>query len=227
MALTKFVDAGIFINMILIAVVWWSAYKLTWDCTVIDESQTAKGNGLLETVGLDPPSSAKNPPTEKATEPNPSSATDEAVDTEGTTSSDESESVWKWLTRKAKRHHAPGIWVVYFAMASLPLFGLGQIVLSERGRNEGFRLLVIYVASALGLLMTTSLLQLRRYVRQRKIQMSDQMASSWLITGSVLLLGVLTVCMLLPLPSPDYSLTGLARKILSPDDLKSSSHSVW
>ena len=30
--------------------IWWSAHKLTWDCTVIDDSQDASGQGLWQQV---------------------------------------------------------------------------------------------------------------------------------------------------------------------------------
>ena len=39
-------------NIGLIAMIWFCADKLTWDCTVIDESQDASGQGLLETAGM-------------------------------------------------------------------------------------------------------------------------------------------------------------------------------
>ncbi|MFZ1936141.1 MAG: hypothetical protein WAU84_20620, partial [Thermoguttaceae bacterium] len=46
------------INCGLIALIWWSANKLTWDCTLIDEQEEDSGEGLLETVGLDKPDHA-------------------------------------------------------------------------------------------------------------------------------------------------------------------------
>src|SRR5439155_17439848 len=61
LALNKFVryenadlaQFGWIINYSLMALIWWCAYKLTWDCTLIDESQDASGEGLLQTAGLD------------------------------------------------------------------------------------------------------------------------------------------------------------------------------
>ncbi len=41
------------INFGLIALVWWSAHKLTWDCTLIDDSQDSSGEGLLQHIGMD------------------------------------------------------------------------------------------------------------------------------------------------------------------------------
>ena len=218
MAMMRFVDASVFIDVFLIAVVWWSAYKLTWDCTVVDDKVTASGNGLLETVGLDPIATDAKP------EVNAPKSPREDLPAAASRADDSSQDVgfWQRWSRPAQRNHSSGVWVVYFAMASLPLFGLGQILLAEPQRAEGFRLLVIYVASALGLLMTTSLLQLRRYLRQRQIQMPDSMAGTWLGMGGVMALAVLMICMFLPLPTPDYSLTGLFRKVLSPENLKAS-----
>ncbi len=40
---------GWLINLGLIAITWWFAHMLTWDCTVIDEAEDASGEGLLET----------------------------------------------------------------------------------------------------------------------------------------------------------------------------------
>ena len=44
---------GWLINLGLMAMVWWSAHKLTWDCTLIEEHEDAAGEGLLQLVGLD------------------------------------------------------------------------------------------------------------------------------------------------------------------------------
>ena len=33
--------------------VWWSANKLTWDCTHFDEDRKASGQGILAATGLD------------------------------------------------------------------------------------------------------------------------------------------------------------------------------
>ena len=44
-------------------------------------------------------------------------------------------------------------------------------------RSFVFRLLVIYVASGMALLLATSFLGLRRYLRQRKLQMPLEMTT--------------------------------------------------
>src|SRR5437867_3250498 len=42
---------GSLINLGIIAVVLWSANKLTWDCTYIDEKEEDAGRGLMTEVG--------------------------------------------------------------------------------------------------------------------------------------------------------------------------------
>jgi hypothetical protein len=85
-----------------------------------------------------------------------------------------------------KRKHTPGVWVVYFSLAALPLFGLGQslIPIKEEGRRQYvFWLLVLYVGSGLGLLLTTCFLGLRRYLRQKNLRMPVAMTGAWLMTA--------------------------------------------
>src|SRR5437870_9759340 len=41
------------INLGLIAIAWWCAHRLTWDCTYIDDRVEATGKGVLEAAGLD------------------------------------------------------------------------------------------------------------------------------------------------------------------------------
>ena len=44
---------GPIINLGLMALVWWSANKLTWDCTHFDDDRKASGKGVLAAAGLD------------------------------------------------------------------------------------------------------------------------------------------------------------------------------
>src|SRR5690606_12618467 len=79
-----------------------------------------------------------------------------------------------WTNRHRNRSQRPGMWVVYFSFAALPVFGFGQWLIPEANadlRSSSFRLLYVYLGSALGLLLTTSFLGLRRYLRQRNVEM--------------------------------------------------------
>ena len=89
---------------------------------------------------------------------------------------------WQRLTRAKAGPHTPGLWVLYFSLAALPLFGIGQhwIPAADVGRRRyAFFLLLVYVAAALSLLVTTSFLGLRRYLRQRRIEMPAPIAATW------------------------------------------------
>ena len=189
-------------GMILLGIAWWATDRLTWDCTLIDEREDASGEGLLRKAGLERTRSKEEEtaPASEATNENREQYTDEKKETG---EDDESK----------KAAHAPGVWVVYFSLAALPLFGLGQMAIPAEGRSYAFKLLWVYVAAALALLVTTSFLGLRRYLRQRKLQMPASVTTGWLVTGGGLILTILILCLLIPRPEADYSLTQVIDKI--------------
>src|SRR5438477_6135596 len=43
---------GWLVNLALMLLIWWSAHKLTWDCTHIDEKRKGGGRGILSAAGL-------------------------------------------------------------------------------------------------------------------------------------------------------------------------------
>ncbi|MEX0938060.1 MAG: DUF4129 domain-containing protein [Pirellulales bacterium] len=197
------------INAMLLGIIWVCIHKLVWDCTMIDESQDAVGEGLLQTAGLDVPGRIKKGTAPK--KPTPGSTAPE-----GTSALSR---FWDAVTG-ARTTHTPGLWVVYFSLLALPLFGLGQWLIpsGEAGRRTYvFALLVLYVGSALGLLLTTSFLGLRRYLRQRGLQMPGSMAAMWCASGAALIAIVLAVCAALPRPAAEYSLARLPFQITSPE----------
>jgi hypothetical protein len=165
------------LGMILLGIVWWCAHKLTWDCTLIDEDEDASGGGLLQTVGDGKhfkqfgKKAAKIPGAK--------------------------------IEHKQKSPHPPGLWVIYFSLAALPLFGIGQMLLPRvdfAARHMGFTYLFVYVTAALGLLLTTSFLGLRRYLRQRYLQMPGMIAFGWIRFGVGVAAFVLVGALLLPRP---------------------------
>src|SRR5581483_8750500 len=100
-----------------------------------------------------------------------------------------------------------------FSLAALPIYGLGQSLIDpddvER-RRHAFWMMAIYVAAGLGLLVTTAFLGLRRYLRQRGLNMPKKMTAAWLTAGGVLTLVLLVVGALLPRPDAEYSVLDLA-----------------
>lgn len=212
LALLRFVDHGFFINIGLMALVWWSAHKLTWDCTLVDETEDASGEGLLQSAGL-----------QAAPEPGA------VADSENGAQRPASKSVWQRVRERftSKGPHAPGVWIVYFSLAALPLFAIGEAFLPDdpARRSYAFRLLFLYVASGLALLMTTSFLGLRRYLRQRRLQMPGPMAGSWLALGSVMVVALVLFAALLPRPSGDSSRSNI-RLVFDSPERQASDHAM-
>jgi hypothetical protein len=196
------------INFALIAVAWWCAHRLTWDCTYIDDSVDAAGKGVLQAAGLD----ERDSPFSGA----PKGSADAAARSGAPLNEKHRPGLLAWWDRycsyreeQLRQPHTPGVWVVYFSLAALPLFGLGQSLIppgaGER-RRYAFWLMVCYVASGLALLVTTSFLGLRRYLRQRKLKMPAAMAGMWMALGGGLILVMLVVGALLPRPYAEYQL---------------------
>jgi len=221
MAVYKLVSGdGMLVSLVLMGVIWWCAHKLTWDCTLFDESEDASGEGLLQMAGLD-----ESRPAETSGEQ------EEPAEPEGVTSPDADALPWweRLRDRDTKRRfHAPGVWIVYFSLAALPVFGIGQRFISAgdvQGRRYAFWLLCVYVASGFGLLLTTSFLGLRRYLRQRSLQMPTSMAGVWMASGCVLIVGLLALAALLPRPASEYAISELPFGIGALDQ-KSSRHAL-
>ena len=182
------------INITLVAVVWWASNRLVWDCTHIDEAKTGSGQGLLAVAGWEKRPAVRPDVVEDAAE-------DEATYAAGMTG-------WyqrfdQWRKAGDKKPHTPGLTVVYFAVAAIPLFGLGQAVVpadDAARRNFTFWTMAVYVASTLGLLLTTSFLGLRRYLRQRKLKMPIAMTARWMGLGAVLIVAFVVIGALIPRP---------------------------
>ena len=97
-----------------------------------------------------------------------------------------------WFDALRKPSFMPPGWVFGTAWTILYiLLGLSlAMLLHARGAAKRERALVIF---GLGLLLNTSFLGLRRYLRQRNLQMPTEMAATWLGVGVTLILVVLAV----------------------------------
>src|SRR5262249_46998735 len=158
------------------------------------------GEGLLQTTGLDeragagePPAKAEEPPLGKTSRKKLTAGkvelppeSNELLGGAATGARDEKKSWWDKFVERRRRPRAPGGWVVFFSLVALPMFGVGQVFIpawNSESRRNAFLLLCVYVACALGLLLTTSFLGLRRYLRQRRLEMPVAMAGAWLTMG--------------------------------------------
>src|SRR6266851_2794348 len=194
------------INAGLMGIVWWSAHQLTWDCTYIDDQVDASGVGLMQAAGIEDGES-------KGRAGSGRSPSDQRIE-EGRADPQSTGIRWwerfrRYREAQRKKPHNPGVWVIYFSLAALPLFGLGQSLIpaeDEGRRRYVFWLMIVYLGSGLGLLLTTSFLGLRRYLRQRKLPMPKSIAGAWLATGGVLIAALLVGGALLPRPNAEYPL---------------------
>lgn len=211
------------LNALLIAVAWFLSYKLTRDCTVLEDERTGDGRGLLETAGLESGRQASQAVVEEPSQPSldtVNSVEDDyliEVAGQGETSSQEGEP----QRRLHRKPHPHGVWVIYFSLVALPLFGLGQAALATAAaRTYALALFCRYLACAMGLLATTSLLGMRRYLRRRNLRMPTEMTVIWLTTGAAIVGGVMVVSLLLPRPSPEVGLRNVLPVAAAPESLK-------
>ncbi|MFN6412446.1 MAG: DUF4129 domain-containing protein [Planctomycetota bacterium] len=124
---------------------------------------------------------------------------------------------------KKGRSHNPGVWILYFALLALPVFGLGQFFLpSGQAQRVALGCLVIYLSAALALLVMISLLSLRQYVRQRDVEMQTGMSWNWLASGIGSVLGLVLLMAILPLPMLGANTWELPFKLSSRDDMSPS-----
>ncbi len=195
------------INLFLVGLVWWCAHKLTWDCTDVREDVEVNAEGLLQATGLEKPAG------DSGTQP---AGKVEKTDKKEEKAKDGAIGWWERFRRyreERKKKRVLGGWVIYFSLAALPLFGLGEALIpaDETGRRQyAFWLMAAYVGSGLGLLATTCFLGLRRYLRQRRLQMPVAMTAAWLTAAGALTLGLLLIGALLPRPNPEVSLLSVA-----------------
>jgi hypothetical protein len=181
------------LGIILLGIVWWCAHKLTWNCTYVDEEEDASGRGLMETL---PDHLRRKTKTKTKT---PLTAVEKTAQRHARLGSH---------FFKPVKSQPPGLWVLFFSAAALPLFGIGQMLLKPGdtvSRRLGFVFMVAYMVAVMGLLLTTSFLGLRRYLRQRYIIMFRPVALGWLRFGGGMTLTVLLIALLLPRPGSDYT----------------------
>ena len=222
-----------FISIGLIVLIYWATNKLTWDCTHIDEDRKSSGRGVLAAAGLDAEAAKENPQQQK--EDDEAIAADKKDDKlEAKQRKKDTAGTLGWMDRwyrykeaQKKKPHTPGTWVVYFSLAALPLFGLGQSLISpddaER-RRATFMQMTVYVGSGLGLLVTTSLLGLRKYLRERGARIPNAMTFGWLGLGAGLIVMVLVVGAVLPRPHSETPLINISRA--SKEEMQASKNAM-
>lgn len=189
---------GMPFSCLLLVLIWWSVDRLTWDCTFVDGSLDPSNEGLLQAAGV--VDSDADEMADEAAEPNDSSP------------ASESDAVAA-PPKPARSANRPGVWIVYFSLAALPLFGIGGwFVPSDdlERRRYVFLLLAAYTFSGLGLMATTSLMGVREYLLSRSVSIRPRMMLTWLTLGAVAIVGVMIVAWMLPRRTTEYSLAPTA-----------------
>ncbi|MEC8345386.1 MAG: DUF4129 domain-containing protein [Planctomycetota bacterium] len=210
------------INVGLLAIVWFFTHKLVWDCTFVDMTKDVTATGLLDSVG------SRWKKLRDAFDEVDQLASDEVNPIRPTTPNQPA-APWtpflRWL--RHRKANTPGLWVIYFAVLTMPTFGIAQgfIPASDLpSRRWVFQLFVAYILASLGLLMTTSLIGLMRYLHGRRVEMPNSLMISWISVGSVVGVALLCLAWLLPRPAPEYSIAkSLPFSFKTPDSTRPNS----
>ena len=194
--------------LFFIAIVMWSANRLTWDCTVIDESRDVSSIGIIELVKRKFIKRKKKKTrsagiSEFQPENETSKATNAVAEQPEFAHSAGNKFLFLFFAN-SKTKNTPGLWIFYFALAAFPIFGFGQWF-AQADDAWGYRwiffLFAIYLGAALGLLMMTSLLGLERYLKKRGADMPGSISRTWMTVGTLFALGIMLVMLVLPSPS--------------------------
>ena len=172
------------LGAVMLVTLWWCAHKLTWNCTQLDEVEETSDRGLLQTAWS------------KLTASKQHVGAPVAAPAKGKARLEPAKN-------KQRPPQAPGVWLIYFSLAALPLFGIGETLVpasDPAAHRTCFLYLFTYLGSALGLLLTTSFLGLRHYLRQRFLPMPGAIMFGWIKFGVSIAAIVMLLALLLPRP---------------------------
>jgi len=172
------------LGAVMLVTLWWCAHKLTWNCTQLEEVEETSDRGLLQTAWSKLTASKKNVGAPVAAAAKGKASLEPAK-------------------KKKRPPQAPGVWLIYFSLAALPLFGIGETLVpagDAAAHRTCFLYLFVYLGSALGLLLTTSFLGLRHYLRQRFLPMPGTIMLGWVKFGVSIAVIVMLLALLLPRP---------------------------
>jgi hypothetical protein len=189
--------------IVLLTLIAFLADRITFDCALMSERTQSSGVGLLQSLGV------------------VRSQRDSSQPGSASTATTHTHSAAKSIASTAKRRHNPGVWVLYFALMALPVFGFGQMFLRDpNDRRWGFIYLFAYLACSFCLLVMIALLSLRKYLRERGVPMETTFAMRWLAIGFTSVCVVLGILFWLPIPSQSFLSWELPFQIADRDDLR-------
>lgn len=209
-SMMKFVDS-ILATVLILAVIAYLADWVVRDCTLIDEEADSSDQGLIGSGQLQFGGSKQDPVRQQAD-----------MQADG-----ELEVAPEQKRRKKKRAASqPGRSVLYLSLAALPLYGLGQFMIRSDDATwaRAQQLLAFYLFAAFSLLVTTSFLGLRRYLRQRDADMPAQVSIGWIGAGLGMIATILLIAFLVPVPGKLLASIELPAFLDSPGDLSASQY---
>lgn len=235
LALLRFVEypsvraegLGQLFSFTMMGTVWWLTNRLTWDCTHFEDDRKASGKGLLAAAGSitrrESAEQAGQPQAEDDDQPN------------GKKKKKKNPELIGWLERwdnyraeQRKKPHTPGLWILYFTLAALPVFALGQSLIDSADTDRQRATLMeaaIFVACGIGLLASTTLMGLDEYLRQRGVNTPAGMVASWFGLAAIIGVVFLGLALVLPKPTANALLANAGQK--SDKELSSSRFSPW
>lgn len=159
-------------SAIVLFVIGYLADRIVHDCTIVDDGVDSSGVGIIDSGRL--------------------------WLRRTTTRSDDPGS----NRSRARTGAQPGRTVLYLALGALPLFGVGQFFLHDDDRVSfaAKTHLAMYLFASLSLLVATSFLNLRRYLRQRHTEMPIQTTIAWLAGGMAMIAVILMLALISPTP---------------------------
>jgi len=211
----------------VVLLLWWCVGRLTWDCTFIDSSRDVSAVGLAD-IALgkvrrawrrwtgDEPVAASTAP--ELTAPESDDLIRRGVEDEAARDEPARRRHWLEVFWRRRQPNTPGLWVLVFLVAGVPLFGFGQLMISPQNPAASLRAVPYcagYMLAGLGLLMFTSLLGLYRYLDQRRIELPSPVARWWLIAASAIALSTIIVALVLPRPVPSLGIASWLPRVTS------------
>lgn len=167
-------------NLLIVAVVWVVADRVTKSCSFERDANADTGEGMIR--------SAMRP-----------WAVKKEVEKDDTEKVEDEKDVSPFR----KKH--PGRAVFYFAFLAIPMFAIGQNMIPEASPDAVQALFVhtiVYIASSLLLLMFTSYEGLRRYFNSRETNLPGHVGGFWIITGALIVFAAIAVARRMPMPVP-------------------------
>lgn len=186
--MSKFVSSQIFSAFILILIGYLSD-RIVRDCTLIDDSIDSSGQGLMDSGRM-------------FVKKQITSADDDGKVAGDNGQGGDGRQASVARAKGGNGQNQPGRTVMYLALGALPLFGLGQFFLRSDAAtwHRAQWLLALYLFASLSLLVTTSFLGLRRYLRQRRVDMPSDVSVAWLTGGLAVIAAILFIAYIAPMP---------------------------